>query len=108
GVTEPEPRYPRTGPKAGALYSIVAPAQSMAVAKRTPLSNSSLPPDGLHGSVVTFAATRRLPSRAILLKPHFASNHGLAVEVYPTASTLSRRGKTRPRFRRCIVPQHHL
>jgi hypothetical protein len=51
-----------------------------------------------------FAATRRPLSRADLLRPHSLPARGRRTRIHsPSAGTLSKRVKTRPRFRRCFV-----
>jgi hypothetical protein len=51
-----------------------------------------------------FAATRRPLSRTILLKPRSLPAKGRRTRIHsPSAGTLSKRVKTRPRFRRCFV-----
>ena len=52
-----------------------------------------------------FAATRRLLSRADLLKPRSLPARGRRTRIHSSsAGTLSKWVKTRPRFRRCFVP----
>ncbi len=52
-----------------------------------------------------FAATRRPLSRADLLQPPSLPGRGRRTRSHsPSASTLPKRVKTRPRFRRCLVP----
>ncbi len=52
-----------------------------------------------------FAATRRPLSRADLLQPRSLPARGRRTRIHsPSAGTLPKRVKTRPRFRRCSVP----
>ena len=70
----------------------------------------STPSDARNGLPETmprrrFAATRRPLSRVDLLKPRSLPARGRRTRIHsPSAGTLSKRVKTRPRFRRCFVP----